>query len=284
MAASQTNTEQKNTVQQSNENQVNNLTPQEIVELAIHCENAELEAYEITKITDDFPQMTYKDAFDIQWEARRRKEARGTKIVGMKMGLTSWAKMAQMGVEHPCYGYLADYFSVPEGGDIKTDELIHPKIEAEIAFVTKSPLKGPGINIADVLRATDFVVPAVEVIDSRYKDFKFDLKSVIADNSSSTRFITGGCMSKVEDVDLKTLGVVMEINGEIVATGAGAAVLGHPAASVAMLANMMGERGEEIPAGTFIMTGGITAAVTVNKGDNINVRYQGLGTINARFV
>ena len=273
-----------NTGQQNNENQVNNLTQQQIEELAIHCENAELEAYEITKITDDFPQMTYKDAFDIQWEARRRKEARGTKIVGMKMGLTSWAKMAQMGVEHPCYGYLADYFSVPEGGDIKTDELIHPKIEAEIAFVTKAPLKGPGVHIGDVLRATDFIVPAVEVIDSRYKDFKFDLKSVIADNSSSTRFITGGCMAQVDEVDLKTLGVVMEINGEIVATGAGAAVLGHPAASVAMLANMMGERGEEIPAGTFIMTGGITAAVTVNKGDNINVRYQGLGNISARFV
>ncbi|WP_051227762.1 2-oxo-3-hexenedioate decarboxylase [Oceanospirillum beijerinckii] len=276
MADSQNNTNQ--------ENQVNNLTQQQIEELAIHCENAELEAYEITKITDDFPQMTYKDAFDIQWEARRRKEARGTKIVGMKMGLTSWAKMAQMGVEHPCYGYLADYFSVPEGGDIKTDELIHPKIEAEIAFVTKAPLKGPGVHIGDVLRATDFIVPAVEVIDSRYKDFKFDLKSVIADNSSSTRFITGGCMAQVDEVDLKTLGVVMEINGEIVATGAGAAVLGHPAASVAMLANMMGERGEEIPAGTFIMTGGITAAVTVNKGDNINVRYQGLGSISARFV
>ncbi len=261
-----------------------NLTQAQIEELAIHCENAELQAYEITKITDDFPDMTYEDAFDIQWAARRRKEARGHKIVGMKMGLTSWAKMAQMGVEHPCYGYLADYFSVPEGGEIQMDELIHPKIEAEIAFVTKAPLKGPGVHIGDVLRATDFVIPAVEVIDSRYKDFKFDLKSVIADNSSSCRFITGGRMANVEDVDLQTLGVVMEINGEVVATGAGAAVLGHPAASVAMLANMLGERGEEIPAGTFIMTGGITAAVTVNKGDAINIRYQGLGAITARFV
>jgi 2-oxo-3-hexenedioate decarboxylase len=179
---------------------------------------------------------------------------------------------------------LADYFSVPEGGEIKIDELIHPKVEAEIAFVTKTALKGPSIHIGDVLRATDFIIPAVEVIDSRYKDFKFDLKSVIADNSSSCRFITGGRMARLEDVDLKNLGVVMEINGEIVATGAGAAVLGHPAASVAMLANMLGERGEEIPAGTFIMTGGITAAVTVNKGDSINIRYQGLGSITAKFV
>ena len=261
----------------------NKLTQAQIEQLAEHCENAELQAYEITKITDDYPQMTYKDAFDIQWEIRRRKEARGNKIVGMKMGLTSWAKMAQMGVEHPCYGFLADYFSVPDGGEVKHDELIHPKIEAELAFVTKAPLKGPGVHIGDVLRATDFVMPAVEVIDSRYKDFKFDLKSVIADNSSSSRFIAGGTMKSPEDLDLKNLGVVMEINGEVVQLGAGAAVLGHPASSVAMLANLLAERGEHIPAGTFIMTGGITAAITVEAGDNITVRYQGLGSVSARF-
>ncbi len=261
-----------------------NLTKAQIEQLAEHCEKAELEAYEITKITDDFPDMTYEDAFDIQWEIRRRKEARGTKIVGMKMGLTSWAKMAQMGVEHPCYGFLADYFSVPDGGQIKHDELIHPKIEAELAFVTKATLKGPGIHIGDVLRATDFVMPAVEVIDSRYKDFKFDLKSVIADNSSSSRFVAGGTMAKPEELDLKNLGVVMEVNGEVVQLGAGAAVLGHPASSVAMLANMLGERGEEIPAGTFIMIGAITAAVQVNKGDSFCVRYQDLGTVSGKFV
>jgi len=263
---------------------VNALTDAQIAALAEHVENAELKAQDITKITTEYPQMTWKDAYDIQWAIRARKEARGNKIVGMKMGLTSWAKMAQMGVETPCYGFLADYFSVPDGGDIQTDQLIHPKIEAEIAFVTNKPLKGPGVHIGDVLNATEFVIPAVEVIDSRYENFRFDLKSVVADNSSSTRFITGGMMADVKDVDLKTLGVVMEINGEVVEVGAGAAVLGHPASSVAMLANMLGERGEELPAGTFVMTGGITAAVTVNKGDSICVRYQGLGSVSARFV
>ncbi|WP_375057457.1 2-oxo-3-hexenedioate decarboxylase [Zobellella sp. DQSA1] len=260
------------------------LTQAQIEHLAEHLETAELEAYEVTKITDDYPEMSYQDAFDIQWEIRRRKEARGTKIVGMKMGLTSWAKMAQMGVEHPCYGFLADYFSVPDGGDIKFDELIHPKIEAELAFVTKQELKGPGCHIGDVLRATDFVLPAVEVIDSRYQDFKFDLKSVIADNSSSSRFITGGRMAEASELDLKTLGVVMEVNGEVVQTGAGAAVLGHPAASVAMLANMLAERGEVIPAGSFIMIGAITAAVPVQKGDSFVVHYQGLGSLSGRVV
>ncbi|WP_072682109.1 2-oxo-3-hexenedioate decarboxylase [Arcobacter sp. LA11] len=255
-----------------------------IEKLAKHCEDAEVQAYEITKITDDYPQMTYEDAYDIQWKARANKEARGTKIVGMKMGLTSQAKMKQMGVENPCYGYLADYFAYGDGAEIKIDELIHPKVEAEIAFILKDDLSGPGCHIGDVLAATDFVMPAVEIIDSRYKDFKFDLKSVIADNSSSSRYVTGGRMRDIKDLDLKTLGVVMEINGEVVQLGAGAAVLGHPATSIAMLANMMGERGEVLKAGTYILSGAITAAVGVKKGDNVTVKFQDLGCLTMKFV
>lgn len=260
------------------------LSREQVLALAEHVENAELQVHDVTKVTNDYPDMTFEDAYDVQWEIRRRKEERGHKVVGMKMGLTSWAKMAQMGVETPIYGFLADYFSVPDGGEIKHAELIHPKIEAELAFVLKDELKGPGVHIGDVLRATDFVLPAVEVIDSRYRDFKFDLVSVIADNSSSSRFVTGGRMADVADVDLKNLGVVMEVNGSVVQTGAGAAVLGHPAASVAMLANMMGEREESLPAGTFIMVGAITAAVPVNPGDSFTVSYQGLGSLSGKFV
>lgn len=255
-----------------------------IEKLAKHCEDAELNAKEITKITDDYPEMTYEDAYDIQWTARAAKEARGHKIVGMKMGLTSQAKMKQMGVPNPCYGYLADYFAYGDGAEIKIDELIHPKVEAEIAFVLKNDLNGPGCHIGDVIAATDFVMPAVEIIDSRYKDFKFDLKSVIADNSSSSRYVTGGRMRDIKDLDLKTLGVVMEINGEVVQLGAGAAVLGHPATAIAMLANMMGERGETLKAGSYILSGAITAAMSVKKGDNVTVKFQDLGTLSMKFV
>jgi len=255
-----------------------------IEKLAEHLENAELQAYEVTKITDDYPNMTFTDATDVQWEIRRRKMSRGHKIVGMKMGLTSWAKMKQMGVEMPCYGFLADYFSLPDGAQVPFDELIHPKVEAEIAFVTNKELSGRNLTVEDVLAATELVVPAVEIIDSRYKDFKFDLTSVQADNSSSTRFVVGSHAAKPEDFDWSTIGVVMQKNGEIIELGAGAAVLDHPAASVAMLATMLAERDEVIPAGTFIMTGGITAAVLVEKGDSIVVRYQGLGTVTMKFV
>lgn len=260
------------------------LDKQTIEKLAKHCEDAEVEAYEITKITDDYPDMTYKDAYDIQWTARAAKEARGSKIVGWKMGLTSQAKMKQMGVDTPSYGYLADYFACGDGAEIKFDELIHPKVEAEIAFILKDDLEGPGCHIGDVLAATDFVMPAVEVIDSRYKDFRFDLKSVIADNSSSSRYVSGGRARDVKDLDLKTLGVVMEINGEIVQVGAAAAVLGHPAAAISMLANMLSERGEKLKAGDYILSGAITAATTVNKGDNVTVKFQDLGSISFKFV
>ena len=260
------------------------LSPEVIAQLAEHLENAELNAKDVTKITDDYPDMDFQDAYDIQWEIRRRKESRGNRIVGMKMGLTSWAKMAQMGVEQPCYGFLADYFSCADGAAIDTSKLIHPKVEAELAFVTSKPLKGPGCHAAHVFAATECVMPAVEVIDSRYRDFKFDLTSVVADNSSSSRFVTGGRPVPVDYMDLRTVGVVMEKNGEIVEMSTGAAVLGNPAESVAMLANMLGERGEEIPAGTFVMTGGVTAAVAVEPGDTILVRYHELGTLSMRFV
>jgi 2-oxo-3-hexenedioate decarboxylase len=252
--------------------------------LSERLENAELQTHEVLKITDEFPDMTFTDATDIQWETRRRKEARGNKIIGMKMGLTSWAKMKQMGVEKPCYGFLADYFSVPEGGEIPMSELIHPKVEAEFAFVTNKPLSGDNVSVEEVMDATELIVPAVEIIDSRYKDFKFDLISVQADNSSSTRFVIGGRPARPEEFDWSTRGVVMTKNGEIVELGAGAAVLDHPAASVAMLASMLSERNEIIPAGTFIMTGGITAAVLVKAGDSIVVRYQDMGDVSMKFI
>ena len=251
--------------------------------LAAHLEDAELTAHDVTKITDDHPTMDWSDAYDVQDEIRRRKEARGNRTVGLKAGLTSFAKMRQMGVDTPCFGFLSDYMSCPDGAEISMNALIHPKVEAEICIVTKAPLRGPGCHVGAVLAATDFVVPAVEIIDSRYRDFKFDLKSVIADNTSASRFVVGGRSRSIEDVDLRTLGVVLEKNGKIVAMAAGAAVLGHPAAAVAMMANHLGTRGQEIPAGTLILTGGVTEAIAVEAGDSVSVRFQDLGTVSIRF-
>lgn len=255
-----------------------------IAQLAEHLEGAELNVRDVTKITDDFPQMDWDDAYAVQDAIRVRKEARGNKTVGLKAGLTSFAKMKQMGVETPVFGFVSDSMSRPDGGEIKVAELIHPKVEAEICVVTKAPLKGPGCHVGAVLAAIDFVLPAVEVIDSRYRDFKFDLKSVIADNTSASRFVIGGRARRLDALDLRTLGVVLEKNGQIAAMAAGAAVLGHPTAAVAMLANHLGARGQEIAAGTFIMTGGVTEAIAVAAGDHVSVRFQDLGQVSMRFV
>lgn len=261
-----------------------NLNHNTIAGLAELLENAELKAHDVVKITDAHPEMDWDDAYAIQNEILRRKLGRGNRIVGLKAGLTSRAKMKQMGVETPCFGFLVDYFSVPDGGEIQIEQLIHPKVEPEIVFVLKKALKGPGCHIGAVLAATDFIMPGIEVIDSRYRDFKFDLKSVIADNCSSSRFVLGGRMTPLAGLDLRTLGVVMEKNGEPVAIGAGAAVLGHPAAAIAMLANHLGARGEEIPAGTMILSGGVTEAVAVSAGDHVNLRIQSLGGVSVNFI
>lgn len=254
-----------------------------VQQLAEHLESCELEARDTTKITDDYPDMSWDDAYAVQNEIRRRKLARGQRVVGLKAGLTSHAKMQQMGVDSPVFGFLADYQALPDAGRCAVGELIHPKVEPEIAFVTRRALSGPGCHIGAVLAATDFVMPGIEVIDSRYRDFKFDLKSVIADNTSASRFVVGGRAARAADLDLRTLGVVLEKNGVPVGLGAGAAVLGHPAAAVAMLANHLGRYGESIPAGTLILSGGVTEAVPVAAGDHIALRVQHLGSVSIHF-
>ena len=255
-----------------------------IAGLAEHLESCQLQARDTVKITDEHPDMDWDDAYAIQAEILRRKRSRGLKLAGLKAGLTSHAKMKQMGVTTPVFGFMTDDYAVPDGGEVRCSELIHPKVEPEIAFVTKRPLKGPGCHIGSVLAAVDFVMPGIEVIDSRYRDFKFDLKSVIADNTSAARFVVGGLATDVAGIDLRTVGIVLEKNGQVVAVGAGAAVLGHPAAALAMLANHLAKSDQELPAGTLVLSGGITEAVAVEPGDAVTLRVQGLGQTSLRFV
>jgi len=253
-------------------------------QLAELLENCQLQVQDTLKVTESHPDMDWDDAYAIQDRILARKLARGARVVGYKAGLTSHAKMKQMGVTDPVFGFLVDDYSVAEGAEIKVSELIHPKVEPEIAFVTRTELKGPGCSIASVLAGSDLVLPGIEVIDSRYRDFKFDLKSVVADNTSAARFVVGGHAVDARSVDLRTTGIVLEKNGEVVALGAGAAVLGHPAAAVALLVNHLGRRGKSLPAGSLVLSGGITEAVAVNAGDNVTLRVQGMGSVSVRFV
>ena len=260
------------------------LSRESIVRLCERVEGAQQRAYAIQKLTDEYPAMTIADGYAVQNELRRRFVAQGHKQVGWKIGLTSKAKMQQMGVDVPSIGFLTDRMARPENSAISVSDLVHPRVECEIAFVTKKTLTGPGCTVQDVLDATDYVLPAVEIIDSRFSGFKFDLASVVADNGSSARFVAGGRARYPADIDLRTLGVVLEKNGEIVAMGAAAAVLGHPAQAIALLVNVLAGLGETLPAGSFVMSGAITEAIAVQAGDNVIARFQDLGSVSMRFV
>jgi 2-oxo-3-hexenedioate decarboxylase len=260
------------------------LSATRIAELAQVLEAAALEGRAVPKITDAEPDLTLADAYDVQWALRDRRLAAGRRITGLKMGLTSRAKMQQMGVDTPIYGFLLDEYHVPADSDLATAGLIHPRVEAEVALVTRTALQGPGCTVASALAAVDHTLPALEVIDSRYQGFKFDLASVVADNASSARYVAGTTARAIDELDLPALDVVLAKNGEDVASGAGAAVLGHPALSLAMLANLLALREQEIPAGTFVMTGGVTEAIAAQAGDRFEARYQHLGSLSVRFI
>jgi len=259
------------------------LSASDISDLADIVDAAQRDAADIVKLTDAHPDMDLADGYAVQAELLRRWQAAGRRLTGYKGGLTSKAKMVQMGLDTPVFGVLIGDTCVPDGGVIDMAELIHPKVEAEIAFVTSRDLSGE-VSIDEVLDATEFVLPAIEVIDSRFKDFKFDIQSVVADNTSAARYVVGGAPRRPAGLDLALLGVVMERNGELVGTAAGAAVMGHPAASVVALVSWLAQTGQALPAGSLVMTGGVTEAVAVNAGDHVTARVQDLGTVGVRFI
>lgn len=259
------------------------LSDADIALLTDRIEAAQRGATAIPKLTEDFPGMTLGDGYAIQLALLRRWLAEGKRQVGWKAGLTSKAKMDQMGVRVPTVGFLLADFFRPENSVIQTSDLVHPRVECEVAFVTKADLSGPDLTREQVLAATDFVVPAVEIIDSRFSGFKFDLQSVVADNSSSARYVTGGRARLPTDIDMGTLGVVIEKNGETVAMGSSTAVAGHPADAVALVVKVLHEIGQYLPAGSFVMSGGITEAIAVQPGDFVSARFQELGSVSMRF-
>ncbi|MCD2137336.1 2-keto-4-pentenoate hydratase [Salinicoccus halitifaciens] len=252
-----------------------------VKELADYVHNAEKENKEILKITAElYPSLSIDEAYLVQEELVRQKLEEGYQITGPKMGITSEAKMKQMDVDDPIYGYVFDNMIVEEGDSISISDYIHPKVEPEIGFILGEDLEGPGVTTLDVLRATEHVFPAIEIIDSRYENFNFTLPDVIADNTSAAGAVFGTCLRKPEELELDVVGVTLSINGEVQSLGAGAAVLDHPAKSIARLANMLSRKGEKVKAGQPILSGGITAAVRLSPGDFVSAKYGGLGDVS----
>lgn len=243
---------------------------------------AQTKAKPIPMLTIEHPELSLDDGYAVMDELLRRWTARGREFYGFKAGLTSRAKMDQMGVDVPCFGLMMRDTCDPDGGIIPTAGLIHPRVEAEIAFVMKEDLVGPEVSIEQVYAATDYVQPAIEIIDSRFENFKFDLASVVADNCSSARLVMGGRMRRPEELDLAALGVVLEVNGEPLAYAASGAVLGHPANVIQLLVRWLHRRGEVLKAGTVVLTGAVTEAHFIHPGDTICARFQDMGTINVK--
>jgi len=249
-------------------------------ELAEFLLNAELERKEVVRITKDkVPDLTVEEAYLIQEEIVKLKLAQGHKIVGPKMGLTSRAKMKQMGVEEPIYGYVFNNMMIEDGSKISLSDFIHPKVEAEIAFILGKDIHGPSISGAQVIAATEYVIPALEIIDSRYENFNFTLPDVVADNASTSKVVFGNKLTKPQGLELDLIGTTLTINGEIRDLGAGAAILGHPANAIAMLANMLHRKGEHLKAGQIILAGAITSAIRLSYGDYVVGKLDGLGEV-----
>jgi 2-oxopent-4-enoate hydratase len=255
-----------------------------IKSLALEFIRAEDEAKPVEPISERYPDITIEDAYRIQLEIVRMKVERGEKIVGKKIGLTSKAMMEMLNVNQPDYGHITDRMIVIENDPIDTSKLIAPKVEAEIAFLLREDLEGPGITPARVIQATEGVFPALEIIDSRIKDWRIKIFDTVADNAGIARLVLGSKLTKIENIDLRLVGLVMKKNGEIVATAAGASVLGNPVDSVAWLANKLSEFGVSLKRGEIILSGSLIRAFDVRPGDSVVAEFDRLGSVSTRFV
>lgn len=246
-----------------------------ITECARIVDEAARTATEIAQFSADAP-ISNDEAYAIQALSMQHRYARGEKRVGIKMGLTSRAKMVQVGVSDMIWGRLTDAMREEEGGTVSISRFVHPRVEPEIAFLMKAPLAGE-VSALEAMAAVQAVAPALEIIDSRYKAFKFDVGDVIADNSSSSGFVIGNWASP--DSDIANLGMVLSINGQPGEIGSSAAILGHPVRSLVAAARMVAASGERLEPGDIVLAGGATAAIPMAVGQAVSLEVQGLGNV-----
>jgi 2-oxo-3-hexenedioate decarboxylase len=240
---------------------------------------AERDAAARGPITAQWPDLDLPTAYLIQYEALQQRLRRGERTIGVKLGLTSRAKQVRMGIATPSLAWLTDAMVLAVDTPLPRGRLIHPRAEPEIAFVLGERLAGPGVTAASALRAVDRVHGAVEIIDSRFRDFSFTLADAVADNSSSALFVLGPVGRGAEGLDLSLEACLVEVDGQVVDSATGAAVQGHPAQALAIAANELGARGLALEPGWHVLTGGMTDAVPVAPGARVAAHFSTLGTI-----
>jgi 2-oxo-3-hexenedioate decarboxylase len=230
-------------------------------------------------ITDEWPGLDLPTAYAAQDQALKRRLARGEQLVGVKLGLTSRAKQRRMNVDTPLTAWLTDAMVLPAGEPVPRERLIHPRAEPEIVFVLGDRLQGPGLTAVSAMRAVETVYAGVEIIDSRYADFRFTLPDVVADNASSGCYVTGPVGLPPAALDLSLEACLVEVDGKVVDSATGAAVQGHPGEALALAANSLGQRGHALEAGWVVLTGGMTDAVPVDPRSRVAVHFTHLGSL-----
>jgi 2-oxo-3-hexenedioate decarboxylase len=233
----------------------------------------------VAPFTDSHPELDVEAGYAVQQLVLERRLAAGDRLVGAKLGLTSRAKQEQMSVLEPIHGWLTESMLSAPSEALDLDRFIHPRAEAELLFVLGRELEGPA-TVADVLRATESIMAAVEIIDSRFSGFTFKLPDVVADNGSAASLVLGPVARAPKALgDLRLVGCLVRDGGEIVATAAGAAVLGHPAQAVAWLATRLAQSGRSLPAGSIILSGALTDARPIAAGGHVAAELDGLGIV-----
>jgi 2-oxo-3-hexenedioate decarboxylase len=234
---------------------------------------------DLSPITDEWPALDLATAYRVQDETLRRRLARGERLVGVKLGLTSRAKQQRMNISSPLTAWLTDAMVLPADAAVPRDRLIHPRAEPEIVFVMGARLAGPGITAATAMSAVESVCCGLEIIDSRYRDFRFTLPDVVADNASAGYYVTGPVAVPPASLDLSLEACLLELNGQVVDSATGAAVQGHPAEALALAANDLGRRGLAIEPGWIVLTGGMTDAIAVPAGVCVAAHFTHLGSV-----
>jgi len=238
----------------------------------------------VAPLTDREADITIDDAYQIQLRMIQRRLDAGEHVVGKKIGVTSKVVMDMLKVNQPDFGHLLSGMVYNEGQPISAGTMIAPKAEAEVAFILARDLEGPGVTAADVLRATDCVMPCFEIVDSRIKDWKIKIQDTVADNASCGVLVLGGVRKSPRDLDLALAGMVLSKNGDIISTSTGAAVQGSPVNAIAWLANTLGRLGIGLKAGEIILSGSQSPLVPVVAGDSLICNVGGLGGTSVRFI
>jgi 2-oxo-hept-3-ene-1,7-dioate hydratase len=244
---------------------------------------AEKERKPIIQLSKTWPDITIDDAYAIQGLVNEAKVKAGSKVIGNKIGLTSKAMQLSSQIDEPDYGVLHDYMMIEDGAKVPWERYIVPRVELELVFVLGKPLKGPGVGMLDVLRATEYIVPAIEIIDARVQNPR-KIFDTVSDNGAAAGLVIGGRAIGPMDVDLRWVGGMMYRNADVEETGVAAGVLGHPAMGIAWLANKVGRFGTILEPGRVMLSGSFIRPVWAQKGDTLRADFGSLGSVSVQFV